>query len=102
MLAESGLDRVLGYPDVPTYDELGWPVGVPIFYRIAGPAGLPANVVRRWEALGKEMMTAPGYADLMVKLSSSASYKDSAGFTSTVVISYLEMGVLIPKLDLKQ
>jgi tripartite-type tricarboxylate transporter receptor subunit TctC len=102
LLAESGLDRVPGHPDVPTYKELGWPVGVPIFYGIAAPAGLPASVVARWEALGKEMMTAPGYADLMTKLSASAAYKDSAAFTSTVVASYREMGVLVPKLDLKQ
>ena len=47
-------------------------------------------------------MTAPGYADLMVKLSSSGTYEDNAAFTPTVVTSYREMGVLIPILDLKQ
>lgn len=102
LLAESGTDRIPGYPEVPTYQELGWPVGVPIFYGIAAPAGLPANVVARWEALGKDLVTAPGYEDLMTKLSSSASYKNSKDFTATVVASYREMGVLVPKLGLKQ
>ncbi len=102
LLAESGTDRIPGYPEVPTYKELGWPVGVPIFYGIAAPAGLPANVVARWEALGKDLMTAPGYDELMTKLSSTASYKNSKDFTETVVASYREMGVLVPKLGLKQ
>lgn len=102
LLAESGTDRIAGYPDVPTYKELGWPVGVPIFYGIAGPAGIPPDAVAKWEALGKDLMTAPGYADLMSKLVSSASYKNSKDFTSTVVSSYREMGALIPKLGLKQ
>jgi tripartite-type tricarboxylate transporter receptor subunit TctC len=102
LLAESGTERIANYPDIRTYKELGWPVSVPIFYGIAGPAGMPADAVAKWEALGKEIMTAPGYADLMSKLVSSASYQDSRTFTSTVVTSYREMGALIPKLGLKQ
>ena len=102
LLAESGTDRIAGYPDVPTYKELGWPVSVPIFYGIAGPAGMPAGAIAAWETLGKDLMTAPGYADLMGKLVSSASYKNSKDFTNAVVSSYREMGALVPKLGLKQ
>jgi len=102
LLAESGMERIAGFPDVPTYKQLGWPVGVPIFYGLAAPAGVPAPVVAKWEVLGKEMISAPGYADLMSKLVSSASYQDSKTFTATVVNSYREMGELIPKLGLKQ
>ncbi|MFO1157479.1 MAG: tripartite tricarboxylate transporter substrate binding protein [Reyranellaceae bacterium] len=102
LLAESGLERIAGFPDVPTYKQLGWPVGVPIFYGLAAPAGVPAPVIAKWEALGKEMMTAPGYAELMAKLITSPSFLDSKDFTATVVGSYREMGELIPKLGLKQ
>lgn len=101
LLAESGLERIAGYPDVPTYRQLGWPVSVPIFYGIVAPAGVPVPVVSKWEALGKAIMSAPGYADLMTKLVTSASYKDSKDFTATVVDSYHQMGELIPKLGLK-
>lgn len=102
LLAESGMERIAAYPDVPTYKQLGWPVGVPIFYGLVAPAGVPAPIVAKWDALGKEMMTAPGYADLMAKLVSSASFQDSKAFANTVVASYREMGELIPKLGLKQ
>ena len=102
LLAESGMARIAAYPDVPTYKQLGWPVGVPVFYGLVAPAGVPAPVVAKWDALGKEMMTAPGYADLIAKLVSSASYQDSKAFTETVVGSYREMGELVPKLGLKR
>jgi tripartite-type tricarboxylate transporter receptor subunit TctC len=102
LLAESGMERIAAYPDVPTYKQLGWPVGVPVFYGLVAPAGVPAPVVAKWDALGKEMMTAPGYADLIAKLVSSASYQDSKAFTETVVGSYREMGELVPKLGLKR
>lgn len=102
LLAESGTEKIAGFPDVPTYKQLGWPVGVPIFYGLVAPAGVPAPVVAKWEALGKEMMTAPGYADLMSKLVASGSYQDSRTFTNTVLSSYREMGEVVPKLGLKQ
>ncbi|CAN5728987.1 tripartite tricarboxylate transporter substrate binding protein [soil metagenome] len=102
LLAESGMEKIAGFPDVPTYKELGWPVGVPIFYGLAAPAGVPAPIVAKWEALGKEMMTAPGYADLVSKLVALGSFQDSKTFTNTVLTSYREMGEIVPKLGLKQ
>jgi tripartite-type tricarboxylate transporter receptor subunit TctC len=102
LLAESGLQPIAGYPDVPTYKQLGWPVGVPIFYGIAGPAGMAPSVVAKWEKLGQEMMTAPGYDQLMEKLSGTASYLNSKAFGETVITAYREMGALIPTLGLRQ
>ena len=45
LLAESGPDKLQDFPNVPTYRELGFPVSVPIFYGIAGPAGMPSDAV---------------------------------------------------------
>ena len=101
LLAESGLQRIANFPDVPTYKELGWPVGIESFYGLAGPAGLPAEIVARWEAIGREMVDNPGFKELMGKLSTSASYKGSRDFTSLVVDTYREMGQLVPTLGLK-
>ncbi len=101
LLAESGTERIAAYPDVPTYRELGWPVGLPIFYGIAGPAGIPADIVAKWEALAAEMTKTQGFADLMGKLSAKASFKGSRDFTSIVTTAHQEVGRLVPALGLK-
>lgn len=101
LLAESGLQRIANFPDVPTYKELGWPVGVESFYGVAAPAGLPSAVTARWEAIGREMVGSAGFNELMSKLSTGGSYKNSRDFTSLLVDTYREMGQLIPTLGLK-
>lgn len=101
LLAESGMERIAGYPNVPTYRELGWPLAVPIFYGLAGPAAIPPDAVMRWEELAQEMVQTAGFRDLMDKLKSSASYKPSREFTQTIVSTYREMGRLIPELGFK-
>ena len=63
---------------------------------------MPPAAVAKWEALGKAMMTAPGYTGLMEKLVSTGSYLDSKAFSQTIVSTYREMGKLIPTLGLKQ
>jgi tripartite-type tricarboxylate transporter receptor subunit TctC len=101
LLAESGLQRIPGFPDVPTYKELGWPIGVPSFYGIAGPAGIPPGIVKRWEDTAEAMVSDPKFTELMNRLSTTGSFADSAGFTSTLVQTYRDMGRLIPALGLK-
>lgn len=101
LLAESGTERIAAFPDVPTYRELGWPVGLPIFYGIAGPAGIPAEIVARWEALASEMVRTQAFADLMVKLSAKASFRNSRDFTQIVTSAHQDVGRLVPALGLK-
>jgi tripartite-type tricarboxylate transporter receptor subunit TctC len=102
LLAETGPDRIPDYPTVPTYKDLGYPLSVPIFYGIAGPAGIPADVVAAWEEAAQEMMKSPAFKDLMGKLKSTASYQSSRDFTATIVKVHRDMGRLIPELGLKR
>lgn len=101
LLAETGPDRIPDYPQVPTFKELGYPLSVPIFYGIAGPAGIPPDVVAAWEAAAQDMMKTPGFKDLMGKLKSTASYQGSKEFTTTIVGVHRDMGRLLPQLGLK-
>jgi tripartite-type tricarboxylate transporter receptor subunit TctC len=102
LLAETGPDRIPDYPSVPTFKELGYPLSVPIFYGVAGPAGIPADVVAVWEEAAQEMMKSPGFKDLMGKLKSTASYQGSRDFTATIIKVQRDMGRLIPELGLKR
>ena len=102
LLAESGPDKVPGLPLVPTYKELGYPVSVPIFYGLAGPAGMPVELISAWEDAAQEMMTTPSFAELMSKLKASASYQNSSQFTSSILRVHQQMGKLIPELGFKR
>ena len=46
-LAVSAEQRLPDYPDVPTFRELGYDVVATNWFALAGPAGLPADIVRK-------------------------------------------------------
>lgn len=100
LLAESGPDKIPGYPDVPTYKELGFPVSVPIFYGLAGPAGMPAEAVRAWETAGLELTNEPSFREMLGKLSGTGAYMDATAFTRTIVDVNRRMARLVPDLKL--
>lgn len=102
LLAETGPDKIPDYPSVPTFRELGYPLAVPIFYGIAGPAGIPPDVVAQWEEAAQDMMKSPAFKDLMGKLKSTASYQGSRDFTATIVKVNRDMGRLLPELGFKR
>ena len=102
LLAESGPDKIPSYPQVPTYRELGFPVSVPIFYGVAGPAGMPAAVIREWEAAAADMVRTPGFEDLVGKLQATSAFKGHADFQATVTDVYGRMGKLLPELGMKK
>lgn len=102
LLAETGPDRIPEYPSIPTFKELGYPLSVPIFYGIAGPAGISSDIVARWEEAAQDMVRSPGFKDLMGKLKSTSSYQGSREFTATIVQVHRDMARLIPELGLKR
>ncbi len=102
LLAESGPDRIPEYPQVPTYKELGFPVSVPIFYGLAGPAGLPPEVVREWDQASADMVRSAGFAELVGKLKGVASYQPNAEFQATIVDVYRRMARLVGELGMKK
>ena len=102
LLVESGPDRIPGYPAVPTFKELGYPLSVPIFYGIAGPAGMPADVIAQWEAAAQEMVNSAGFKDLMGKLKSTGSYQGNREWSASILAVQREMARLIPELGFKR
>ncbi len=101
LLAESGPDKIPEYPRVPTYKELGFPVSVPIFYGIAGPAAMPPEVVRQWEQAASDMTRSPAFSELVAKLKGTPAYMGPADFSASVVGVYRQMGRLVPELGMK-
>ena len=102
LLVESGPDRLPDFPGLPTYKELGYPLSVPIFYGIAGPAGVPADVIAQWEEAAQDMMKGAAFKDLMGKLKSSGAYQGHKEFSATLANVQREMARLIPALGFKR
>jgi tripartite-type tricarboxylate transporter receptor subunit TctC len=102
LLAESGPDKIPQYPQVPTYKELGFPVSVPIFYGIAGPAGMPPDVIREWERAASDMVKTPAFIELVNKLKGTPSYRGHDDFQASVTGVYKQMGLLVPELGMKK
>ena len=102
LLAESGPDKVPGYPDVPTYEELGFPVSVPIFYGIAAPAGIPEEAVKAWDEAGRDMVKEPAFKAMLERLSGTGAYMGSDAFGRTIRDVNGKMAKLVPELKLAQ
>jgi putative tricarboxylic transport membrane protein len=61
LLAALTEDRIDAYPDMPTVQEAGYDVVVRKFRGLAGPAGLPADVIAAWERAVPEVLALPEY-----------------------------------------
>lgn len=61
LLAALTEDRVDAYPDMTTVQEAGYDVVVRKFRGLAGPAGLPDDVIAAWERAVPEVLALPEY-----------------------------------------
>src|SRR5258706_13188947 len=61
ILATFNEKRMTGYPDVPTAKELGYNVVVTKFRGLAGPKGLPADIVKIWDEAAQRILADPEY-----------------------------------------
>lgn len=61
LLATFSGQRLENFPDVPTVKELGYDVVVQKFRGLAGPKGIPADVVAMWEKAAQEVLANPEY-----------------------------------------
>lgn len=80
VLAESGPERIAELPDVPTYLDLGSPLAPSIFFGIAGPAGMPDDVVAKWDEMIGEIVATERFKDVATRLNANLAYLGNADF----------------------
>jgi tripartite-type tricarboxylate transporter receptor subunit TctC len=61
MLATFNPERMAAYPNIPTVKELGYDVTVVKFRGLAGPKGLPPEIIRIWEQAAPLILADPEY-----------------------------------------
>lgn len=67
LLAVVGDERLPQFPDVATVKEQGIDLSVRKFRGLAGPKGLPQDVVAKWEAAVRQLLDDPEYKKLYIE-----------------------------------
>ncbi len=80
VIAESGPERIAELPDVPTYLDLGSPLAPSIFFGIAGPAGMPDDVVALWDEMIGEIVETERFQQVAERLNANLAYLGNAEF----------------------
>ncbi len=95
-LAVTSAQRIPELPDVPTMDELGYP-GMPpdSWQAIVAPAGTPAAVIERINAVVNQGLATPELRQKITKLGGEPEPKSVADFAAYIADQYKRWGDVI-------
>jgi len=99
ILAETGPERLPTAPDAPTFRELGYDVSPAIFYGIGGPAGLPPEIVERWETMVREATETEEFKGLLAQLKMIPAYLPSEEFRKAALADYELIGEAVKQIQ---
>jgi putative tricarboxylic transport membrane protein len=74
MLATFNPERMAAYPTIPTVKELGYDVTVVKFRGLAGPKGLPPEIIRIWEQAVPLILADPEYRAMYTRDNLAPNY----------------------------
>jgi tripartite-type tricarboxylate transporter receptor subunit TctC len=95
-LAVTSPKRIADLPDLPTMDELGYP-GMPpdSWQAIVAPAGTPAVIVSKINAVVNEGLATPALRNTIIGLGGEPEPKSAADFAAFIVSQYKSWGDVI-------
>lgn len=103
ILAQAGPSRHPMLPDVPTTAEAGYPdVRMDTWFGLAGPPGMPEDVVARLNKELAEIVKQPVFADRLNKLGLAVDYKPGAEFVKFLADDTEKWRELIPAMGIPQ
>ena len=84
-LAITTPEPVKGFDNIPTYVELGYPgVSIVGWRGVSGPAGLPQNVIKKWEEAVRKTCQAKSWIKLVKKLGDEPGYMGTTAYNDFV------------------
>ncbi|MEA4846318.1 MAG: tripartite tricarboxylate transporter substrate binding protein [Clostridiaceae bacterium] len=95
LIAETGDVKIKGYEDVPTLKELGYDFGSVALVGLVAPPDLPEDVLKTLETALEEVVKDPKFIEEVEKLSTTATYKNSAEFTDYARKAYENTGEMM-------
>jgi len=100
LLAESGATKIPGQSQVKTFSELGFPLVLPIFLGIGGPAGLPPDAVSFWEGALRDLSKTPAFTEMMGRYFAATEFLDSNAFTRRIQEANASTGAAVKELGM--
>ena len=101
ILAEGTPSKNPVNPKAPTLTEAGYPIAPAIFFGFAGPANLPANVLKKWDEVLPKVLASPQFRKLADQRKWAVKHAGSAAFTKTVAADYAAAKQAIADIGMK-
>lgn len=98
LLAVFTEQRLVRYPDVPTAREQGVDLVLTKFRGLTGPKGLPADVVKAWEAAIPKLLANPEYKKAYDEDSLIPAFKDQKTFQAYVAKTEVDLKAYLTKM----
>ena len=103
ILAQAGPSRHPMLPDVPTTAEAGYPdVQMNTWFGLAGPPGMPKEIVARLDQELAAVMADQAFRDKLAKLGMAVDFKPAAEFVSYLADDSRRWQELIPAMGIPQ
>lgn len=99
-LATAADRRPEAFADVPTFREAGYGFDVPSPLGIAGPKGLPQEVVRKLDAAVKAAMNDPGFQQVVANYGIRTDYRDHQAYTAFAQQAFAEEKAIVQGIGL--
>jgi tripartite-type tricarboxylate transporter receptor subunit TctC len=93
-------ERFKELPQVPTLKDLGYDIPAPLFLSIAGPKGIPENIVKKLEEAFAQAMKEEPFIKAMKDLYLIIYYRNSKDVTDYVAKNYELFGKLMKEAQL--
>lgn len=101
ILAEGTPNKNPVDPSVPILTDAGYPIAPAIFFGLAGPAGLPADVLAKWDEVLAKVVETDEFKALADKRKWTLAFAGHAAFTKTVETDYAAAKKAIAEIGMK-
>lgn len=95
-------ERAAEYPQTPILKDVGYDFPVPTFICVAGPKGLPDEIVKKLEDAFTKAMNEPGFVKGMKDLRLPVVYRNSRDLNAYVAQNYETYGRMLKDLGLTE
>ena len=99
-LAIASAERNPTFPDIPTLKEQGYDVVSERFRALAGPPGLPKNIVDYWGKVASQVVANKDFQEEMDKTGQPAAFRGPKEANQSINRMTSEMKMLVEKYDL--